>query len=168
MDSASIVFCPIGVIRTQHREPDSTPIQPAFAEDCEGRVEVFPAFIEGLSDLDGFSHVMLIYYWHQAGAPQLKVKPYLQDIERGVFATRKPCRPNPIGLSIVELIGVDKGALSFRGADMLDETPLLDIKPYIARFDCVQSTRDGWQGEVDEQTAAQRGRRETNTRGHPS
>ena len=87
------------------------------------------------------------------------MKPFLQDVERGVFATRAPCRPNPVGMSVVELVAREGCTLHLKGVDMLDETPLLDIKPYVSRFDCWQTTRDGWQNEVDEETARRRGRR---------
>ncbi len=158
-------YRPIGVIRTPHKNPDATPIQPVFATGIEGTAEVDPAFAEGLQDLDGFSHIYLIYYLYRARpAARLLVRPFLQDVERGVFATRAPSRPNPIGLSVVPLLGREGNILRFDGADMLDGSPLLDIKPYVGRFDCVQPTHSGWQDEVDEQTARTRGSRE-NRRG---
>jgi tRNA-Thr(GGU) m(6)t(6)A37 methyltransferase TsaA len=123
-------------------------------------VEVFPEFAEGLRDLEGFSHVFLIYHFHRAGAMRLVVKPFLQDVERGVFATRAPCRPNAIGLSLVKLACRDGRELHVEGVDVLDGTPLLDIKPFIARFDRRDLTRDGWQEEVDEKAAEERGKRD--------
>lgn len=156
----SITFKPIGVIRSEHVEARRTPIQPIYAKGCKGRVEIFPEFAEGLRDLQGFSHIYLIFHFNRAGAVQLIVKPFLQDIARGVFATRAPCRPNGIGLSIVELIGRDGNVLLVDGVDILDGTPLLDIKPYSARFDRLENTRNGWQDEVDEETAQGLGRRE--------
>ena len=155
----SIIFRPIGVIRSEHVVPQETPIQPIYARDCHGRVELLPEFADGLHDLDGFSHIYLIYHFDRAETPKLRVKPFLQDTERGVFATRAPCRPNPIGLSIVELLGREDNVLHFAGADILDGTPLLDIKPYSAKFDRIDTFRNGWQDEVDEETASQRGRR---------
>jgi tRNA (adenine37-N6)-methyltransferase len=155
-DDNLISYRPIGVIRSEHVVPEATPIQPVFAKGCRGRVEILPELAEGLRDLDGFSHLYLIYHFHQAGAARLSVKPFLQDVERGVFA---PCRPNAIGLSVVELIRRAGNVLHLDGVDILDGTPLLDIKPYVARFDRLDGTRNGWQDEVDEETARQRGRR---------
>jgi tRNA-Thr(GGU) m(6)t(6)A37 methyltransferase TsaA len=158
---AAIVLRPIGVIRSGHRVAGRTPIQPAYAEGCRGRVDVFPEFAAGLRDLEGFSHVMLIYHFHRAGAAKLIVKPFLQDVRRGVFATRSPRRPNAIGLSIVKLLRRVGRALQVEGVDMLDGTPLLDIKPYINRFDRIQAKRNGWQDEVEERIARHRGTRRT-------
>ena len=121
---------------------------------------VFPAFADGLRDLDGYSHIYLLYVLDRAGAPRLAVKPFLQDVERGVFATRAPCRPNPIGMSIVPLLRVEGNILHVGALDILDGTPLLDIKPYSRRFDCLTETRNGWQDEVDEAQARIRGRRD--------
>jgi tRNA-Thr(GGU) m(6)t(6)A37 methyltransferase TsaA len=111
MNEAVITYKPIGVIHSEHIAAQETPIQPTYAKGCKGRVEVFPEFAEGLCDLDGFSHVYLIYHFHQAGAAKLTVKPFLQDVERGVFATRAPCRPNAIGLSVVELVCREENVL---------------------------------------------------------
>jgi tRNA-Thr(GGU) m(6)t(6)A37 methyltransferase TsaA len=159
MTEAVITYRPIGVIRSDHLVEDRTPIQPAYASGCRGRAEVFPPFAGGLRDLEGFSHVYLIYHFHRCGPARLLVKPFLQDVERGVFATRAPCRPNAIGLSIVELVRREGNVLYIDRVDILDGTPLLDIKPYAARFDRIEATRNGWQDEVDEETARQRGRR---------
>jgi tRNA-Thr(GGU) m(6)t(6)A37 methyltransferase TsaA len=150
---SSFKFKNIGVIRSGHTVQDKTPIQPIFAEGCEGHAEIFPEFAEGLDDVDGFSHIYLVYVLDRAGTARLKVKPFLQDIERGIFATRAPCRPNPIGLSIVRLIHREGNILVFDGADILDGTPLLDIKPYTRKFDFVETTKNGWQDEVDDKTA---------------
>ncbi len=159
MSENLITYRPIGVIRSGHVAADQTPIQPVYAAGCAGRAEIFPEFEEGLCDLDGFSHVYLIYHLHRAGAVKLRVKPFLQDVEHGVFSTRAPCRPNPIGLSVVQLVRREGPVLHLEGVDILDGTPLLDIKPYTAKFDCIQTTRNGWQDEVDEKTAHQRGKR---------
>jgi len=155
--SQAIVYKPIGVIRSGHTNPEETPIQPVYAEGCQGQAEVFPEFAAGLYDLEGFSHIYLVYHMHKADRPRLTVKPFLQDVERGVFATRTPCRPNPIGLSIVKLLSREGNVLHLEGVDVLDGTPLLDIKPHTARFDCIEGTRNGWQDEVDEETAQLRG-----------
>ncbi|HOJ59430.1 MAG TPA: tRNA (N6-threonylcarbamoyladenosine(37)-N6)-methyltransferase TrmO [bacterium] len=157
--SITISYRPIGVIRSAHVAADQTPIQPVYAKGCMGRAEIFPEFEEGLCDLDGFSHVYLIYHFHRAGDVKLRVKPFLQDIEHGVFSTRAPCRPNPIGLSVVQLVRREGPVLHLEGVDILDGTPLLDIKPYTAKFDCIQTTRNGWQDEVDEESAQRRGKR---------
>lgn len=159
MSDVGIVFKPIGVIRSKHTAAERTPIQPVFAEGCQGWVEVLPEYADGLKDIEGFSHVYLVYLLHKAGPPKLTVMPFLQDVEHGVFATRAPCRPNPIGLSIVRLVRREGRVLYLDGLDTLDGTPLLDIKPYTARFDRIDSTRNGWQDEVDDDTAAKRGKR---------
>jgi tRNA (adenine37-N6)-methyltransferase len=160
MSEFTLSFQPIGVVRSEHREARQTPVQSVYAKGCKGRVEVFPEFAAGLRDLEGFSHIYLIYHLHRAEAPKLIVKPFLQDVEHGVFSTRAPCRPNPIGLSILELLHRDGNVLYLDGVDMLDGTPILDIKPYSAKFDRMENTRNGWQDEVDELTARQRGLRD--------
>lgn len=154
-----ISFEPIGIIHSEHIEAAKTPIQPVYAPSCAGTVEVFPEYAEGLDDLDGFSHIYLLYHLDRAGEPRLKVKPFLQNILRGVFSTRAPCRPNPIGLSIVRLIRCKGNVLHIEGADIMDGTPLLDIKPYASRFDCIQTDRNGWHDEVSEENAHVRGKR---------
>jgi tRNA-Thr(GGU) m(6)t(6)A37 methyltransferase TsaA len=159
MTESCIQYKPIGIIHSGHAIAEETPIQPAYAKGCRGWAEIFPEYEEGLRDLDGFSHIYLIYHFHLSESAKLIVKPFLQDVERGVFATRAPSRPNAIGLSIVELVSREETVLYLDGVDILDRTPLLDIKPYIARFDCVQTLRNGWQDEVDEETARQRGKR---------
>ncbi len=159
MNAPTLAFTPIGVIRSGHTEADDTPIQPVFAEGCAGRVEVLSEYAEGLKDLAGFSHIYLLYHLHKAAPALMLVKPFLQDVEHGVFATRSPRRPNAIGLSIVRLVRCDGNVLHVQGVDVLDGTPLLDIKPYCSRFDRIDTTRNGWQDGVDESTAARRGRR---------
>jgi tRNA-Thr(GGU) m(6)t(6)A37 methyltransferase TsaA len=157
----NITYKPIGVIRSEHTRPEDTPIQSVYATGHQGRAEVFPEYEAGLRDLEGFSHIYLLYHLHRAGPARLIVMPFLQDVEHGVFATRSPCRPNPIGLSIVTLERREGNILYLDGVDVLDGTPLLDIKPYAARFDRIETTRNGWQDEVDDETARQKG-----TRGH--
>jgi tRNA-Thr(GGU) m(6)t(6)A37 methyltransferase TsaA len=120
------------------------PIQPAAASGIQGTVEVFPEFAQGLKDLDGFSHVMLIYHLHKSVSYKLLVVPFLDTVERGVFATRAPKRPNPIGVSVVKLIRVENHTLHVENVDILDGTPLLDIKPYVPEFDHSQAIRIGW------------------------
>ena len=159
LDNA-IVFHPIGVIHSPHHEPAEAPIQPVYAQGVKGRVEVYPQFADGLLDIEGFSHVYLIYYFHRTSAAKLLVKPFLEDTEHGVFATRAPCRPNPVGFSVVRLAGRDGNALRVEDVDVLDGTPLLDIKPYVSRFDFRENVRCGWQDHVDEDEARKRGQRQ--------
>ncbi len=154
-----ITFRSIGVIHSPHTIAEKTPIQPSFAAGIPGTVEVDPAYAEGLADLDGFSHVWLVYLFDRTGAPRLTVKPFLEDVPHGVFATRAPCRPNPIGLSLVRLTGRDGGTLHVEDVDILDGTPLLDIKPYVGPFDRRDDVRCGWLDQINEQDAQQRGRR---------
>jgi tRNA-Thr(GGU) m(6)t(6)A37 methyltransferase TsaA len=155
----TVTYRPIGVIRSEHTSPEKTPIQPVYAKGCRGRAEVFPEYADGLRDLESFSHVYLIYHFHCSGPVRLIVKPFLQDVERGVFATRAPCRPNPIGLSVVELVCREDNVLHLDGLDVLDGTPLLDIKPFVPRFDGVKNPSGGWTESIDEETALRRGRR---------
>jgi tRNA-Thr(GGU) m(6)t(6)A37 methyltransferase TsaA len=157
--SGNIIYKPIGMIRSEHIKPEDTPIQSVYARRCKGRAEIFPDYADGLQDIDGFSHIYPIYHFHRVGPVKLRIKPFLQDIEHGLFSTRAPCRPNPIGLSIVELVRRDGNILYFDNLDVLDGMPLLDIKPYTAKFDCIEGARNGWQDEVDEETARLRGNR---------
>ncbi len=159
MNDILVSYRPIGVIHSGHTQPEETPIQPVFAPDCKGRVTVFPEFAEGLRDIEQYSHIYLVYHLHKAPAVRLLTRPFLQDREHGVFATRAPCRPNPVGLSIVKLVGREVNELLIEGADMLDGTPLLDIKPYSSRFDNIATQRNGWQDEVAHETAWKLGRR---------
>ena len=159
MSQSNFTFQMIGVIRSEHTEAAQTPIQPAFAEGCPGRAEILPAFAEGLRDVEGFSHLYLLYVFDRAGSASLMLRPFMQDTERGVFATRAPRRPNPIGLSIVRLVRREGNVLHLDGVDMLDGTPLLDIKPYTATFDRIETTSNGWQDEVEPEEARRLGRR---------
>ena len=158
MNTCEILYWTIGIIHSEHTIEENTPIQPVYAKGCKGHVELCPEFVEGLRDLSFFSHIYLIYHFHQVRSVQLLVKPYLQDEEHGIFATRAPFRPNAIGLSLVELLSIDGNILHMDGVDILDGTPLLDIKPYTARFDLNNVKKNGWQDEVDEQTAQKRGK----------
>ena len=156
---APITFHPIGVIHSPHKHAEQTPIQPVYAKGVQGRAEILPEFVDGLRDLEGFSHICLIYWFHRASSPRLMVKPYLDDEERGVFATRAPCRPNSIGVSVVRLVSRKENLLHLEDVDILDGTPLLDIKPYVTRFDYRKGARCGWHDGIDEETARRRGRR---------
>jgi tRNA-Thr(GGU) m(6)t(6)A37 methyltransferase TsaA len=135
---------PIGVIHTPFREAAGTPIQPRRAKGARGTVEVFEKYREGLKDLEGFERIWLVYWLDRAAEARLRVVPYLDDTERGLFATRAPCRPNPIGISPVRLLRVEGSLLTVSGVDILDGTPLLDIKPYVPEFDCYPASRSGW------------------------
>jgi tRNA-Thr(GGU) m(6)t(6)A37 methyltransferase TsaA len=154
-----IPFIPIGHIRSSHHRAEETPIQPVYAADCLGTAELLPEYADGLADIEGFSHLYLIYHLHVAPAPQLRVRPFLQDREHGIFATRAPCRPNPIGMSLVRLLRREGSVLHLAGVDILDGTPLLDIKPYSTRFDTVESPRGGWTDELSTAEALRLGRR---------
>jgi len=155
-----ITLTPVGVIRSEHQCAEATPAQPVFACECTGRVELLPEYAEGLQDIDGFSHIILLYWLHKATPGALLVKPLLDDALHGVFATRYPGRPNAIGLSVVRLVRHEGSVLHILGVDILDGTPLLDIKPYSSVFDSVTDVRNGWLAGVDAETAQRRGRRE--------
>lgn len=152
-------FVQIGVIRTPFDDPSRAPIQPVYAKGVAGRVDVLPDFADGLDDVEGFSHIHLVYVFHRSTETRLRVKPYLQDVQRGVFATRAPVRPNPIGLSLVRLVRREGCVVHVEDVDMLDGSPVLDIKPYVPRFDVRADARAGWQETVDDVTAERRGRR---------
>lgn len=137
---------PIGVIRTPYRNLADMPIQPRGGRGVRGEVIVDEAYAEGLADLDGFSHLYLIYHFHKARRTELTVLPFMDSSARGVFATRSPLRPNHLGISVVELVAVQEARLVIEGVDILDKTPLLDIKPYIDAFDRVERSRSGWMG----------------------
>jgi len=156
---APITLQPVGVIRSPHRTLQEIPIQPVYAEGVRGQAELLPELSDGLRDLEGFSHIWLVYWFHRASPPRLLVQPYVDDEKRGIFATRAPCRPNPIGFSVVRLVSREKNVLQLEDVDVLDGTPLLDIKPYITRFDQREDARCGWQDDVDEETARGRGSR---------
>lgn len=135
---------PIGVIRTPFPQPAGTPIQPRMAQGAQGEVIVFEEYAAGLEDLAGFDRIWLLYWFHRAGPVRLRVQPFLDAQERGLFATRAPCRPNPIGISCVRLLAVEDNVLKVSEVDIVDGTPLLDIKPYAPPFDCYAVERTGW------------------------
>ncbi|MBN1213061.1 MAG: tRNA (N6-threonylcarbamoyladenosine(37)-N6)-methyltransferase TrmO [candidate division Zixibacteria bacterium] len=137
-------FEPIGIIHTPFKTTAEAPIQPRYSGGRAGTVEIYSRFEEGLADLDGFSHVILIYHLHLSEGFALKVKPYMDDRLRGVFATRAPRRPNPLGLSVVRLDKIEKNILYVTNVDMVDGTPLLDIKPYVPEFDKAEKIEIGW------------------------
>ena len=143
-----IEYQPIGIIHSPFIEPDGMPIHPSGAEGVTGRVEVFPEYQGGLQDLAGFSHIILLYHLHRSMGFRLRLVPFLDTVRRGVFATRAPRRPNPIGLSVIRLVEVRGNILYVENLDILDRTPLLDIKPYVPEFDRQTEVRTGWLEEA--------------------
>jgi tRNA (adenine37-N6)-methyltransferase len=135
---------PIGIIHTPFKQPEGMPIQPVGAVGVKGMVELFEEFQPGLQDIEGFSHIILIYEFHRSQGFKLEVVPFMDTQTRGLFATRAPKRPNPIGLSTVQLDRVENGNLHVQNVDILDGTPLLDIKPYVPEFDPHAEIRTGW------------------------
>ncbi len=156
----AITYTPIGTIHSPHEAAAGTPIQPAAAAGINGIVEVFSEYSQALADLDGFSHIILIYHFHQADGWQPRVIPFMDTVPRGLFSTRAPKRPNPIGLSVVKLVRVEQNRLHVTNVDILNQTPLLDIKPYAPEFDHHPADRAGWldaaRGKVATQTADDR------------
>jgi tRNA-Thr(GGU) m(6)t(6)A37 methyltransferase TsaA len=159
MSREKIIFQSIGIIHSPHQKLSDIPIQPVFSDGIKGTVEVDPEFAGGLMDLDEFSYIYLFYYFHQSQKTFLYVKPYLSEQEHGIFATRSPHRPNKLGMSLVRLTGIEGNILHVNDIDILDGTPLIDIKPYIRRFDSRENVRSGWQDAVSDDTAFFRGRR---------
>ncbi len=135
---------PIGIISTPFTTKEGMPIQPNGAKGVKGQIHLKEEFVLGLTDLDGFSHIMLIYVFHKSTGFDLMTTPFLDKIQHGIFATRAPMRPNPIGISVVRLLKIHKNILYIENVDMLNETPLLDIKPYIPDFDIHQTDKIGW------------------------
>lgn len=139
-----IEYTPIGIIRSPFKGLEGMPIQPAGAAGVKGTVEILEEYQEGLKDLDGFSHILLLYHFHRSHEFKLSIVPFLDTEPRGLFATRAPKRPNAIGLSVVQLDGIEGGILHIQNVDILDGTPLLDIKPYVPEFDAPGEVRIGW------------------------
>jgi tRNA (adenine37-N6)-methyltransferase len=137
---------PIGFINTPHKAKEECPIQPLYSSEAEGRIEIFKEYADGLKDIETFSHIYILYLFDRAGEIRLVRPTFLDDEPHGIYASRHPCRPNGIGMSIVRLEKRQNHILIVSGVDMLDGTPLLDIKPYIPRFDIIQSASDGWVG----------------------
>jgi len=160
MNDEKFVFQPIGFIHSPHKELTKIPIQAVFCEGIEGTVVLNARYIDGLKDLKGFSHIYLFYYFNKSQKTCLRVKPYLADEEHGIFATRAPHRPNKLGMSLVRLVRIEDNILYVSDIDILDGTPLLDIKPYIRRFDSRETVKSGWQDSVTDDEAAVRGLRD--------
>ena len=139
-----IILKPIGIIRTPYRNQKGMPIQGKFKEGMTGRAEIFPEYEKGLKDIEGFSHLILVYHFNRASGEKLLGKPFLEDVTHGIFSIRSPNRPNHIGVSVVKLERVEGSAIIFSEVDIMDETPLLDIKPYVSYFDVRENVRNGW------------------------
>ena len=139
-----VTFKPIGIIHSDYKHPAMVPFMPVYPCSGRGVAEIWPQFEQGLQEVEGFSHLHLLYYFHKAGKPELIIKPFLGDAIRGVFATRSTRRPNPIGLSVVRLTKREGLRLYLDNVDILDGTPLLDIKPFISRTDNRLNSSDGW------------------------
>lgn len=139
-----IELSPIGIIHSPYKKPEGTPIQTVFVKGVKGTIEIFPEYLQALIDLDGFSHIILLYHFHKSKGYSLLCQPFLDNTERGLFATRAPRRPNPIGFSIVELLKIEGCLVTIGSLDIVDGTPLLDIKPYIDTFDVRVNVETGW------------------------
>lgn len=148
----TIVYKPIGIICTPFKKRTGMPIQSIGAKGKKGKIILNDEFVSGLTDLDGFSHIILLYHFHKSNGYNLITTPFLDDKKHGVFATRAPARPNPIGLSIVRLLSINENIIHIENVDILDKTPLLDIKPYIPDFDIHTTDKDGWIGNKDIKT----------------
>jgi tRNA (adenine37-N6)-methyltransferase len=139
-----IIYQPVGIIHTPFNTPENMPIQNAGANGIKGTIEIFPEFAEGLKDIEGFSHLILLYHLHKVNHFALQVIPFMDTIEHGIFATRSPIRPNPIGFTVVKLLELKECMLTIEGVDMLNQTPLLDIKPYLSEVDTLKDAKVGW------------------------
>jgi len=139
-----ITYKPIGIIHTPFLTLNNIPIQNVGATEEIATIEIFPEFAEGLKDLEGFSHIILLYHLHLVQNSALIVKPFMDTVPRGIFATRSPIRPNPIGFTIVKLVGINNNLLTIKHFDMLNNTPLLDMKPYISTIDEIKDSKSGW------------------------
>lgn len=139
---------PVGVINTLFEQKSGVPIQSVFGKEHEGTITIFPEYCDGLKDLSEISHIYLLFHFNQHNDYSMVVKPYMDETPRGLFATRAPKRPSGIGLSIVEIIKIENNKIFFKGVDMLNNTPLLDIKPYVPEIDCHPTAKSGWYEKV--------------------
>ena len=152
----NIKFKPIGVIKTPFKNLEGMPIQPIGGKDISGSIEIFPKYQKGIKDLEGFSHIVLLYFLHKSSGYDMEVIPFLDTVKRGLFSTRAPRRPNAIGLSVVRLTKIVAGIIHIQNVDMLDGTPLLDIKPYFPEFESGEDIRTGWLENVKEEFSKKR------------
>jgi tRNA-Thr(GGU) m(6)t(6)A37 methyltransferase TsaA len=146
----------IGIIHTPFTTLEGMPVQPAGATGIRGTIEVFEEYHAGLKDLDGFSHLVLLYHFHRSRGFKLNVVPFMDTESRGLFATRAPNRPNPVGISVVQLDRIENGVLHIQNIDTLDGTPLLDIKPYVPEFDSAATIRTGWLEQARKTVSSQK------------
>ena len=151
-----IEYKPIGTLKSPFDKLEGMPIQPAGALGVNGTVEIHPEFQAGIKDLEGFSHIILIYHFHKSTGFKLQVTPFMDTVKRGLFATRAPKRPNPIGISVVKLDRIEENILHITNVDILNNTPLLDIKPYVPDFDSAKDVRTGWLEEAGKQVQQKR------------
>ncbi|MEW5767667.1 MAG: tRNA (N6-threonylcarbamoyladenosine(37)-N6)-methyltransferase TrmO [bacterium] len=151
-----IIYRPIGIIHSSFNSLEDMPIQPTSDVSGSGSVEIFPDFVDGLKDLEGFSHIYLLYHFHKVHQSNLIVTPFLDREPRGVFATRAPSRPNPVGLSLVELVRLESNLIYVDRLDVLNGTPLLDVKPYVPEFEHTHDVRIGWLEQVKGQVRIQK------------
>lgn len=149
MKSKQLTINPIGIIHTPFNNINGMPIQPLAAKGVLGYIELFSEYIEGLTDLEGFSHITLLYHLHKINGYDLITKPFMDTKEHGIFATKSPKRPNAIGLSTVKLLEIENNIIHIEMVDMLDESPLIDIKPFFAKFDNRRNTKAGWLDNQD-------------------
>ena len=140
----ALTYKPIGIVYSPFKEPKNVPIQATASKGIKGTIEIYPEYAEGLKDLESFSHIILLYHFHLIKGCSLVVKPFLDDNLHGVFATRSPARPNPVGISIVRLTDIENNTLHIQDVDIIYGTPLLDIKPFVPKFDCRKTTKIGW------------------------
>lgn len=152
-----IIYNPIGVIHTPFHNPEDMPIQPVSRVSGLGCIEIYPEYVAGLQDLEGFSHIYLIYHFHRVRRAELLVKPFLDHEMRGIFSTRAPCRPNSLGLSLVEIVSFENNLIHVAKIDVFDKTPLLDIKPYVPQFESdYNNIRIGWLEQAKERISTQK------------
>lgn len=150
----SVLFSPVGVVHSLHKELYGMPVQPPSAAGIAGEIEIFPEFAEGLLDIEGFSRIMVFYHLHRSAGPLLSAIPFLDTVPHGVFASRIPRRPNPLGFSVVRLLSRDRNILKIADVDILDGTPVLDIKPYVPEFDSYPNESSGWfAGKLDDMSS---------------
>ncbi|MFW6142296.1 MAG: tRNA (N6-threonylcarbamoyladenosine(37)-N6)-methyltransferase TrmO [Candidatus Saliniplasma sp.] len=152
----NITYEPIGTVHSPYKDIEGMPIQPTGAKGVKGILKLKEEYTDGLKDLDGFSHIIILYHFHLSEVYSLTVEPFLDKEERGLFATRAPKRPNPIGLSIVKLLDVEGNTLEIEDVDVLDGTPLLDIKPYVPEFDHREVESIGWLGKNSDKVTDKR------------
>jgi len=145
-----VTFYPVGIVHSPHKELSGMPVQPPSAEGITGEIEIFPEFAEGLLDIEGFSRLMVFYHLHKSAGTLLTAKPFLDTVPHGVFASRIPRRPNPLGFSVLRLLSREGNVLRISDVDILDGTPVLDVKPYVPAFDSYPDERAGWfEGKLD-------------------